>query len=57
VILGLLPIVMFILINFVNPGYTSVLLDDPVGRKIMYLGALLMAVGALLIRKIVKVKV
>jgi tight adherence protein B len=57
VILGLLPIVMFILINFANPGYTSVLLDDPVGRKIMYLGALLMAVGALLIRKIVKVKV
>jgi tight adherence protein B len=56
-ILGLLPIVMFILINFANPGYTSVLVYDPVGRKMMYAGVSLMAVGALLIRKIVKIKV
>jgi Flp pilus assembly protein TadB len=48
---------MFILINFANPGYTSVLVYDPVGRKMMYAGVSLMAVGALLIRKIVKIKV
>jgi tight adherence protein B len=56
-ILSLLPVVMFILINIVDPGYTKILLEDPLGRRLLYMGASLMALGGLAIRKIVNVKV
>ena len=56
-ILGLLPVVMFLLINSVNPGYTALLLTDPLGRKMTYAGITLIAIGALFIRKIVNIKV
>ena len=56
-ILCLLPVVMFFLISVANPGYADVLLRDPVGRKLTYAGICMMAVGGLLIRKIVKIKV
>jgi tight adherence protein B len=52
-ILSALPIVMLVLINFVNPGYSRPLLDDPLGRKIMYVGFGLMVTGTLVIRQIV----
>ncbi|MGA9565991.1 MAG: type II secretion system F family protein [Candidatus Korobacteraceae bacterium] len=56
-ILCLLPVVMFVLISMANPEYTSVLLHDPTGRKITYVGLGLMGMGTLLIRKIVNIKV
>jgi len=56
-ILCLLPVVMYVLINLANPGYTRVLIDDPVGRKMMYTGIGMITVGGLLIRKIVKIDV
>lgn len=56
-ILGLLPVVMFVLISMVNPEYTATLLHDPLGRKITYAGIGLMGVGAMFIRKIVNIKV
>src|ERR1035441_10856970 len=56
-ILCLLPVVMFFLINAANPGYADVLVHDPVGRKLTYAGIGMMAVGGLLIRKIVRIKV
>jgi tight adherence protein B len=56
-ILCLLPVVMYGLINVANPGYTRVLIDDPVGRKMTYTGIGMIATGALLIRKIVRIKV
>ena len=56
-ILCLLPVVMYGLINVANPGYTRVLVEDPVGRKMTYVGIGMIAVGGLLIRKIVKIKV
>jgi tight adherence protein B len=56
-ILCLLPVVMYGLINLANPGYTRVLIEDPVGRKMTYAGIGMIAVGGLLIRKIVKIKV
>lgn len=48
-----LPIVMLAVINFINPGYSKVLTDDPFGRMLLYAGLGLLAVGALLIRHIV----
>lgn len=56
-ILGALPIVMFFLINMANRSYARVLLEDPTGRKLIYAGAGAMVLGALMIRKIVNVKV
>ena len=35
-ILSALPVVMLVLLNLVNPGYSSILLSDPFGRKLIY---------------------
>ena len=56
-ILCLLPVVLYVLINLANPGYTRVLIEDPVGRKMTYAGIGMITIGGLLIRKIVRIKV
>jgi tight adherence protein B len=56
-ILGSLPLVMLVLINIVSPGYSRVLFHDPVGQDLLYAGAALILVGALIIRRIVDVQV
>jgi tight adherence protein B len=56
-ILGALPLIMFFLINMANHGYARVLIEDPTGRKLIYAGATGMVLGALMIRKIVNIKV
>ena len=57
VILSILPLIMFFLINLANHGYSRILLEDPLGRKMIYIGGGAMIVGGLIIRKIVNVKV
>jgi tight adherence protein B len=52
-ILSALPVVMLVLINIVNPGYSSILLHDPVGHKLIYVSLAMLTVGALIIRHIV----
>jgi tight adherence protein B len=52
-ILSALPVVMLVLINLVNPGYSSILLTDPTGHKLIYVSLGMLAVGALIIRHIV----
>lgn len=52
-ILCSLPIVMLIMINFVNPGYSMVLIYTPIGHKLIYLGTFLLSVGAIIIRSII----
>jgi tight adherence protein B len=56
-ILSLLPVVLLVLINIVSPGYSTLLFHDPVGQKLLYAGAALIFLGALIIRKIVDVQV
>ena len=56
-ILSLLPIVMFFLLSLANRGYTRVLVEDPLGSKLIYTGLGLMVLGGLIIRKIVNVKI
>jgi len=51
-ILSLLPIVMLLLINLVNPGYSRILLTTPIGRKMIWAGAGLIAVGSFAIHRI-----
>jgi tight adherence protein B len=52
-ILSALPVVMLVLLNVLNPGYSSVMLSDPFGRKLIYASVGMMAVGTLIIRRIV----
>jgi tight adherence protein B len=52
-ILCALPLVMLTVINFTNPGYSRVLLDTPVGHKLIYGGLALLSIGAFTIRQIV----
>lgn len=56
-ILGLLPFILFVIMNFLNPSYSGSLIEDPLGRKAIWLGLGLMAIGAWSIRKIVDIKV
>jgi tight adherence protein B len=53
-ILCLLPPALLLLINLMNPGYSKVLLQDPMGRKLLYTGVGLLATGAFIIRRIVQ---
>lgn len=52
-ILSLLPIIMLVLINMVNPGYSHILLVNPTGRKLLYVGVGLIALGSFSIHRIV----
>jgi tight adherence protein B len=52
-ILSGLPVVMMVLLNLVNPGYSSILFHDPSGRKLIYLGLAMLVVGTVIIRRIV----
>src|SRR5689334_25435593 len=56
-ILCAMPFLMFVLISIVNPGYEKVLLDDPVGIRLIYVGLAMMVIGVLIIRKIIDLKV
>jgi tight adherence protein B len=52
-ILCSLPIVMLFMINFINPGYTNILINTPIGHKLIYLGIGLLGIGAMAIRQII----
>jgi tight adherence protein B len=52
-ILSLMPIVLMVIINIMDPGYSKILLTDPLGRKLIYVGMGLIVVGSLIIRQIV----
>lgn len=56
-ILSLLPVILLVLLNLIDPGYSHVLLHDPFGQKLLYLGAGLIAIGSFIIRKIVNIQV
>jgi tight adherence protein B len=52
-ILCSLPIVMLVVINFLNPGYSKVLTETPTGHMISYIGIGLLVTGNLVIRQII----
>jgi tight adherence protein B len=52
-ILSGLPVVMMVLLNLVNPGYSGILFHDPTGQKLIYVGLGMLAIGSLIIRHIV----
>jgi tight adherence protein B len=56
-ILSLLPVLMLLLTSMINPEYARILLHDPVGQKLLYVGAGLILVGSFVIRRIVDIQV
>ncbi|MGB8477596.1 MAG: type II secretion system F family protein [Acidobacteriaceae bacterium] len=56
-ILSLLPVLMLVLTSLINPEYARILLHDPVGQKLLYVGAGLILVGTFFIRRIVDIRV
>jgi len=56
-ILALLPIVLGVIINFIDPGYGRPLFTDPLGKKMLYAGMGLISLGAFMIHRIVKIEV
>jgi tight adherence protein B len=55
-VLCALPFAMFIGMNILHPGYGKALFQDPLGQKLVTYAAILMAIGILVIRKIINVK-
>jgi tight adherence protein B len=55
VLMGL-PFVIFIGMNFLNPGYGKALFETPLGQKMVTYAAVMMVIGIVMIRKIVNVR-
>jgi tight adherence protein B len=56
-ILTLLPIVLGIIINFVNPGFEKPLFEEHIGHVLLYSGACMLGFGSFIISRIVKIEV
>lgn len=56
-ILSLLPVVLGIALYAVNPKTMSVLWTNPLGIKFLYLSVIMTVVGALVIRKIIRIDI
>ncbi len=56
-ILGLLPVVMAAVLSFVNPEHVRILWEDPQGQRLLWIAIGLIAVGGLLIKKIVSIRI
>jgi tight adherence protein B len=52
-ILCMLPVVMLVVINMINPGYSKVLVNTPIGQLLSYIGVGLLVAGGLIIRQII----
>ena len=56
-ILCLLPFCLAVVINIINPRFMSVLWTDPMGLKMIYALLVLMVLGTLWMRKIIRIRV
>jgi tight adherence protein B len=57
IVLLALPPVLFITMYRLNPGYVMMLFEDPMGKQMLAAALVLQAIGALVIRKIVNIRV
>ena len=57
VVLLALPFVLFLAVYQLNPEYVMVLFTDPMGKKMLAVAVFMQILGALVIRKIVNIKV
>ena len=56
-IIGALPVVLLVTINFVNPSYSGELLNTPHGRVMLGIAFLMEMMGFFMIRKIIAIEV
>ncbi|MTW11275.1 pilus assembly protein TadB [Pseudoduganella eburnea] len=56
-VLGLLPFVTALLIQLTNPEFLAVLYTDPAGRKMIAMALVMMFLGVLAMRKIIRIRV
>jgi tight adherence protein B len=56
-ILGLMPLALVALLNAFNPEFMSPLWTDPIGITVVKYMLVLMVIGVLILRKIVKIRV
>ena len=57
VVLMALPVATFLAIYYINPGYIEPLFEDPRGRMMIGVATVLQVVGAVVIKKIVNIKI
>lgn len=56
-ILALMPLILFAVVSVTTPTYLPVLLDNPVGRKLIIAGCIMGVIGLYWIRRIVRIDV
>jgi tight adherence protein B len=56
-ILAVLPLVLGMLLYLVNPDHLSLLWKKPIGVKMLYTASAMTIIGALIIRKIIRIRV
>ena len=52
-----LPVVLFFVIMYLNPGYINPLFTDPMGKKLLFGAIVMQILGALVIKKIITIEV
>jgi tight adherence protein B len=52
-----LPIALFFAVYYLNPDYVMMLFNRELGRKMMMIAIIMQIVGAVVIKKIVNIKV
>ena len=57
IVLMALPICLFLAVYYLNPEYVMLLFTEPLGRKMIFVAGFLQIVGAIVIKKIVAIKV
>jgi tight adherence protein B len=57
IVLIALPLVLFLVMLYIKPDYVSMLWTDPKGVKMSIVAIIMQVVGALVIKKIVDIKV
>jgi tight adherence protein B len=57
VVLLALPLVLFVAVYKLNPTYLTVLFTDPLGKRMLAVAVVMQVLGALVIKKIVNIKV
>ncbi len=56
-ILVLVPFVLFIMISITNPGYLPMLVDDPLGINLIMIAFVMMMIGIIWIKRILRIDV
>ena len=57
IVLMAMPVVLFLVVYSMNPDYVSQLFTDPAGKKMLAVAVFMQVLGAIVIKKIVNIKV